>query len=145
MLIKPFAMEADNHRKMAKVLFNEPSNLYLKDLRTALLHYEEIRNDLSAIQSITELNTNFEYEVKQSEEPSEENDDPEESEKVEKVESSDEPQENTESTESAEPEENSEKESEKPEENADNPENSEKEWREAGVATFYGRTHTKYY
>ena len=131
MLIKPFAMEADNHRKMAKVLFNEPSNLYLKDLRTGLLHYEEIRNDLSAIQSITELNTNFEYEVKQAEEPSEENDEnenpPEESEKVEKLENSDEPHENTESTESADTEENPEKESEKPEENADNPENSEKE------------------
>ena len=30
MMIKPWALEADNHRKMIKVLFDEPSNLYMK-------------------------------------------------------------------------------------------------------------------
>ena len=54
MLIRPFAMEADNHRKIGKVLCDEPSNLYLKDLREALLHYEKIRNDLPKIKSLTE-------------------------------------------------------------------------------------------
>ena len=30
MMIKPWALEADNHRRMIKVLFDEPSNLYMK-------------------------------------------------------------------------------------------------------------------
>ena len=30
MMIKPWALEADNHRKLSRVLFDEPSNLYMK-------------------------------------------------------------------------------------------------------------------
>ena len=67
MLIRPFAMEADNHRKIGKVLCDEPSNLYLKDLREALLHYEKIRNDLQEIKSLTEFNHNFEIVIKEPE------------------------------------------------------------------------------
>ena len=131
MLIKPFALEADNHRKMGKVLFNEPSNLYLKDLRKALLHYEEhVRNDLSAIQSITELNTNFEYKVQEpaEEEPDEENDDKNDNDNVEESKDSEERSlteepENVEDTETP----TDEGDIEKSEDNAENPENPEKE------------------
>ena len=131
MLIKPFALEADNHRKMGKVLFNEPSNLYLKDLRKALLHYEEhVRNDLSAIQSITELNTNFEYKVQEpaEEEPDAENDDKNDNDKVEESKDSEERSlteepENVEDTETP----TDEGDIEKSEDNAENPENPEKE------------------
>ena len=132
MLIKPFALEADNHRKMGKVLFNEPSNLYLKDLRKALLHYEDhVRNDLSAIQSITELNTNFEYKVQEpveEEEPDEENDDKNDNDNVEESKDSEERSlteepENVEDTETP----TDEGDIEKSEDNAENPENPEKE------------------
>ena len=131
MLIKPFALEADNHRKMGKVLFNEPSNLYLKDLRKALLHYEEhVRNDLSAIQSITELNTNFAYKVQEpaGEEPDAENDDKNDNDKVEESKDSEdrsltEEPENVEDTETP----TDEGDIEKSEDNAENPENPEKE------------------
>ena len=131
MLIKPFALEADNHRKMGKVLFNEPSNLYLKDLRKALLHYEEhVRNDLSAIQSITELNTNFEYKVQEpaEEEPDAENDDKNDNDNVEESKDSEERSlteepENVEDTETP----TDEGDIEKSEDNAENPENPEKE------------------
>ena len=136
MLIKPFALEADNHRKMGKVLFNEPSNLYLKDLRKALLHYEDhVRNDLSAIQSITELNTNFEYKVQEAEiEQNEENseDNVEES-KDSEIEKSDDQPEQTEGIGTETPNgDGAEIEGEKSDENAENPdpenlENSEKE------------------
>ena len=136
MLIKPFALEADNHRKMGKVLFNEPSNLYLKDLRKALLHYEEhVRNDLSAIQSITELNTNFEYKVQEpaEEEPDAENDDKNDNDKVEESKDSEdrsltEEPENVEDTETPTDEGDMEKKDMgKSEDNAENPENPEKE------------------
>ena len=58
MLIRPWAMQADNHRKMARVLFDEPSNLYLNDLRKALKDFKKFEKSLL---DFVELNTNIEW------------------------------------------------------------------------------------
>jgi hypothetical protein len=55
MMIKPWAMQAETHRKMSKVLFDEPSNLYIGDLRKAFLAYKECKEDC---QKLVEFNTN---------------------------------------------------------------------------------------
>ena len=63
---------ADNHRKMSRVLFDEPSDLYLNDLRMALMKFKDFEKD---IKSISDLNTNIEfYEPEPEPEPEEEND-----------------------------------------------------------------------
>jgi len=59
MLIKPWAMMAENHRKMSRVLFDEPSDLYINDLRTALIKFNDLEND---IKQIAGLNTNIQIE-----------------------------------------------------------------------------------
>ena len=59
MLIKPWAMMAENHRKMSRVLFDEPSDLYINDLRTALIKFNDLESD---IKQIADLNTNIQIE-----------------------------------------------------------------------------------
>ena len=59
MLIKPWAMMADNHRKMSHVLLDEPSDLYINDLRTALMKFKDLEND---VKQIADLNTNIQIE-----------------------------------------------------------------------------------
>ena len=65
MMIKPWAMKADNHRKMSRVLFDEPSDLYINDLRTALISFKDLAAD--DIKELAKLNTNIEYPVEQEE------------------------------------------------------------------------------
>ena len=56
-LIKPWAMLADNHRRLSRVLFEEPNKIYIGDLRKAIMHLaegkpaNEIRNTNMAGQS----------------------------------------------------------------------------------------------
>jgi len=72
MLIKPWAMMADNHRKMSTVLMNEPSDLYINDLRTALMKFKDLEND---VKQIADLNTNIQFEYVEEEPASPKNDD----------------------------------------------------------------------
>ena len=58
MMIKPWAMKADNHRKMSRVLFDEPSDLYINDLRTALISFKDFADD---IKQLVQFNTNIDY------------------------------------------------------------------------------------
>jgi len=71
MLIKPWAMMADNHRKMSTVLMNEPSDLYINDLRTALMKFKDLEND---VKQIADLNTNIQFEYVEEEPASPKND-----------------------------------------------------------------------
>lgn len=71
MLIKPWALMADNHRKMSTVLMNEPSDLYINDLRTALMKFKDLEND---VKQIADLNTNIQFEYVEEEPASPKND-----------------------------------------------------------------------
>ena len=50
-LIKPWALAADNHRRMSRVLMEEPGRIYLGDLRRALAHVIEEKGPLTEIAS----------------------------------------------------------------------------------------------
>merc|ERR1719266_1127647 len=64
-MIKPWALEADNHRKLSRVLFDEPSNLYMKDIQKAILNFKDYEEDVS---QFVACNTNVEYVVIEAEE-----------------------------------------------------------------------------
>lgn len=77
MMIRPYAMQAeiDNHRKMSRILFDEPSNLYMKDIREAFMNFSDNKNNA---QEFTNFNQNVEVVEKvaeKSENPDEDEND----------------------------------------------------------------------
>ena len=57
MLIRPWAMMAENHRKLSRVLLEEPSEIYINDLRKLLNAFKDLEKE---VKTMAEFNTNIE-------------------------------------------------------------------------------------